>query len=179
MTLGLTLYKIKVVLLGKITSLRYRLNCKMLKVEGNLRISRPVKNTNLKIGKNVKLSDRVGLFLDAENATIEIGDRTLINRRSEICCKERVSIGSGCAISWDVTISDTDYHYIEGSKNTAPIEIGNNVWIGCKSTILKGVKIGNGTVIAAGSVVTSDVPENCLVAGVPAKVIKKDITWHI
>ena len=61
---------------------------------------------------------------------------------------------------------------------TAPIEIGSNVLIGRRSMIMKGVKIGDGSVIAAGSVVTRDVPAKCLAAGVPARVIRQDIQWE-
>ncbi len=92
-------------------------------------------------------------------------------------CKDNVTIGSDCAISWDVTIMDTDYHSIEGNSDTASVTIGNKVWIGCKATILKGVTIGDGAVIAAGALVTRDVPPNSVVAGVPAKVVKSNIHW--
>ena len=57
------------------------------------------------------------------------------------------------------------------------MNIGNHVWIGAKAMIMKGVNIGDGAIIAAGAVVTKDVPARCLVAGVPAKVIKTDIEW--
>lgn len=92
-------------------------------------------------------------------------------------CKEKVEIGENCAISWDVTITDTDYHSINSNKSTSPVFIEDKVWIGCKSTILKGVRIGKGSVVAANSVVTKDVPPNCLVAGVPARIIQRDIQW--
>lgn len=57
------------------------------------------------------------------------------------------------------------------------IEIGDHVWVGLRSVILKGVKIGNGAIIAAGSLVNRDVPPNSLAAGVPAKIIKTNIQW--
>ncbi len=65
----------------------------------------------------------------------------------------------------------------ENYKNTSPIKIGNHVWIGMRSIILKGVTIGDGSIVAAGSVVVKDVPNNCLVAGNPAKVVKKNVKW--
>ena len=61
---------------------------------------------------------------------------------------------------------------------SAPIHIGNHVWVGVRAIILKGVTIGDGAIIAAGSVVTRDVPANTLVGGVPAKIIKDNISWE-
>ena len=76
-------------------------------------------------------------------------------------------------------IRDSDNHTIvrDGYTPTAPIKIGNHVWIGVNCTILKGVTIGDGAIIAAGSVVTKDVPAHSLVGGVPAKVIRTDVEW--
>jgi acetyltransferase-like isoleucine patch superfamily enzyme len=148
----------------------------LIQVSGFPTISR-CRNTKLIIGNKVMLYDRVNFYLDQPGAEIIIGDRTYINRRTEIMSKISVKIGEDCAISWDVVISDTDYHQIVGTSPTKPIVIGDNVWIGCKSTILKGVSIGNGAVVAAGSVVTKDVDPYTLVAGIPAKVIKRDVRW--
>lgn len=101
-----------------------------------------------------------------------------INRYCKIRCYNEITIGNGVAISENFTIWDSDAHQmINGSAPTQPIVIGNNVWIGTNVTVLKGVKIGDGCVIAAGSLVTKDVPENCLAAGVPAKVIKENVVW--
>lgn len=113
----------------------------------------------------------------AKNAYLILGSG-YINRDCEIRCSEQISIGENVAIAPDVIIRDNDSHCILGSKATAPIYIGNHVWIGARSMILKGVTIGDGTVIAAGSVVTHDVPPNCLVAGVPAVVKRENIKWE-
>ncbi|MCL6459082.1 MAG: acyltransferase [Gorillibacterium sp.] len=149
----------------------------MLQVSGSHIISK-CKNTKLIVGHRVMLYDQVNFYLDAPGAEIVIGDHSYINRRTEIIAKTSVRIGSGCAISWDVVITDTDYHQIVGTESTKPIVIGDEVWIGCKSIILKGVTIGTGAVVAAGSVVTRDVEPYTLVAGTPAKVIKRDIRWN-
>lgn len=61
---------------------------------------------------------------------------------------------------------------------SAPIVIGNHVWIGLNVTILKGVTIGDGCMVAAGAVVTKSFPPNYLIGGVPAKIIKEDILWR-
>ncbi|WP_438349493.1 acyltransferase [Paenibacillus sp. FA6] len=147
-----------------------------LQVSGSHIISK-CSNTKLIIGNRVMLYDKVNFYLDQPGAEIIIGDCTYINRRTEVMSKASVTIGKSCAISWDVVISDTDYHEIVGTSSTKPIVIGDEVWIGCKSTILKGVTIGNGAVVAAGSVVTKDVEPYSLVGGIPAKVIKRNIRW--
>lgn len=84
-------------------------------------------------------------------------------------------------ISDDVRIQDSDNHYVvengKNKSNTQPIIIGNHVWIGKNVLILKGVHIGDGVIVAAGSVVIRDVPPNSLLAGNPARVVKKDAMW--
>ena len=72
---------------------------------------------------------------------------------------------------------DSDAHYLFGDNHTKPVIIGDNVWIGTRVTILSGVKVGNGAVIAAGSLVKDNVPDNAMVAGVPAKIIQNNIEW--
>ncbi len=94
-------------------------------------------------------------------------------------CTEKITIGEDVAISHNVTIMDSDAHEIIGNRHpkTQPVTIGNHVWIGTGAKILKGVTIGSGAVVAAGAIVTRNVPENCVVAGVPARVIKRGIQW--
>jgi acetyltransferase-like isoleucine patch superfamily enzyme len=96
----------------------------------------------------------------------------------KLSCYERIEIGHNVAISENVTIRDSDDHSLNGNSYTKPVTIEDNVWIGINATILKGVTVGEGAVIAAGSVVTRDVPARSLVAGVPAVVKKTDIRWN-
>ena len=114
-----------------------------------------------------------------KGAVLNLGS-SYINHNLNISCFERIDIGKRVAISENVTIRDSDNHQIVGTGRpvSAPIVIGNHVWIGMNVTILKGVTIGSGAIIAAGSVVNKDVPQNVLVAGVPAKIIKNDIEWN-
>ncbi len=101
-----------------------------------------------------------------------------INNRAQIACFEEIRIGHGVAIGPNVRIRDQDNHHIEGVDPTpGRIEIGDHVWVGMGATILKGVTIGNGAVIAAGTVVTRDVPPATLVAGVPGVVKRRDVSW--
>lgn len=113
-----------------------------------------------------------------EGATLSLGTG-YINSNATIDCFSSITIGHGVAISSGVTIRDSDNHSINGNPVVAaPIVIEDHVWIGLNATILKGVRIGRGAVVAAGAVVTADVPENTLVGGVPARVIKRDIVWE-
>lgn len=110
-----------------------------------------------------------------KGASIEIGSGTYINRNTLLVAESRIQIGRNCRISWDVIILDSDQHPI-GKNGVArrPVLIGDNVWIGCRSIILKGVKIGEGALIAAGSVVTKDVPPFAIYGGSPARPIGKE-----
>jgi len=113
------------------------------------------------------------------NAKLNLGSG-YINRNVKIRCHQEISIGNNVAISENVTIWDSDAHQIltNESEMTQPVVIGDNVWIGNNVTILKGVNIGNGAIVAAGSLVNKNVPPGCLVAGVPAKVKKENVKWN-
>jgi acetyltransferase-like isoleucine patch superfamily enzyme len=124
---------------------------------------------------------RGSLIWILEGGKISFNGNTFTAGNSMIISKESVTIGKDCAIAWGVTISDHDFHklYLDGKQlvETAPVIIGNNVWIGMNATILKGVTVGDGAVIGAHSVVTKDVPAKCVVVGNPAKVIKENILF--
>lgn len=109
-----------------------------------------------------------------------------MNHDCVIDCFSSISIGHGVVISERVVIRDADNHSIQSiatepisaeKPTTAPIVIQDYVWIGMNVIMLKGVTIGEGAIVAAGSVVNKDVPPHSLVAGVPAKVIKTDVSW--
>ena len=112
-----------------------------------------------------------------EGSHLELGKGSFINSDCKIRCHKEITIGEGCAISHDFTVMDSDAHELDGNRNTNPVHIGNHVWIGTRVTILNGVNVGDGAVIAAGSLVTKDVPAGSLVGGVPAKVIKEKVEW--
>jgi acetyltransferase-like isoleucine patch superfamily enzyme len=75
-------------------------------------------------------------------------------------------------------IRDDDEHYVGDGSPTAPVTIGDHVWLGTRAIILKGVTIGDGALVAAGAVVTKDVPPKTLVGGVPARVIREGVDWR-
>lgn len=100
------------------------------------------------------------------------------NYNLKLDCFSEIQIGHDVAISHNVIIRDSDNHWVTGqTEQSKPIKIGNHVWVGMNAMILKGVSIGDGAVIAAGSVVVKDVPARTLVGGVPAKVIRQDVDW--
>jgi acetyltransferase-like isoleucine patch superfamily enzyme len=121
-----------------------------------------------------------------------VGDFTLLNG-AIVMAEELVEIGSHCLISWGVGIADSDFHPLEPAQRlidsqalapffknrpprpklkTGPVKICDNVWIGMNAVILKGVTIGDNSVVAAGAIVTRSVPANTIVAGNPAVPVK-------
>lgn len=107
-----------------------------------------------------------------QGATLFIGKGTYFNRNVHVVVAQSVSIGRGVKIGWDVVIMDTDLHGQSGHPaRTKPVVIDDDVWIGCRALILKGVHIGKGAIVAAGAVVTKDVPPLAVVASPGARVI--------
>ena len=103
-----------------------------------------------------------------------IGENVFVNHNSTLMAAGGIEIGEGTFIGPNVSII-TDNHEFGSLQYLHPkkVKIGNRVWIGANAVILPGVTIGNHCVVAAGAVVTKDVPPHSLVAGVPAKVIKQ------
>lgn len=136
----------------------------------------------LKDNSNIKVNGKFYIYTGCkvivrENASLILGNGSFINVDSKIYCKEKIEIGDNTFIGEEVIIRDTDEHTINDTINTKPIKIGNNVWIGMRCIILKGVTIGDGAIIASGSIVTKDVPDHTLVGGNPAKIIKHNVSW--
>jgi len=157
-----------------------------LLVTGKVRLTRV--HAHIEVGSQVSLESMKILVVGRPDrkATLTIGSRTFINEGSELHVGCEVSIGADCAIAGHVIIRDRDSHRLGTTTDLAPltealepVSIGDHVWIGSRAMILKGVSVGSGAVIAAGSVVTHDVPSQCLVAGNPARVIREGIRWQV
>ncbi|MDD2272285.1 MAG: acyltransferase [Desulfuromonadaceae bacterium] len=112
------------------------------------------------------------------DAIVEIGERVAFSNNISIIAMQKISIGNDCLIGDFVLFMDSDFHGINPlerrtSKGVSrPVVIGNNVWFGSRVIVQKGVTIGDNSIIAAQSVVTRDIPPNCIAGGNPAKVIR-------
>jgi acetyltransferase-like isoleucine patch superfamily enzyme len=135
----------------------------------------------VRIGNRVRFDHAAGrnnrLLTFSHSAEIEIGDDCYLNG-VEIACTARVSIGDRCIIA-DALILDTDFHSTSVDRHAlgaavkcGPVVIGSNVWIANRVIVLRGVTVGDNSVVGAGSVVTRDVPAGVIVAGNPARIIR-------
>lgn len=120
-------------------------------------------DARVQIGNNVSTTDRLALNA-AEGSSITIGNDVLIAAQVEIRCDDSHPI--------------FDIHTGKRVNPARSVSIGSHVWIAKKATIMGGVSVGDGSVIGLGSVVTKDVPNNCIVAGIPARVVRRDIGWE-
>lgn len=160
----------------------------------NSRILYPCKlwgggSKRVKVGKNTTIQSYciLGCWLkyagEKFSPSIKIGDDCNIGEHTHISAINKITIGNGLLTGRYVYIGDNSHGGLSWEEasippmkrsltSKGPVIIGNNVWIGDKCTILSGVIIGDNTIVAANSVVTHDVPCNCVVAGAPAKVVK-------
>lgn len=164
-------------------------------INENVHIRHPKSDVSLKIGNDSYITGN--FVFETDTGKIVIGNRTFIGQSTFICINE-IEIGDDVMFSWGVTVSDNDSHslfwenrkfdvvnHIKSQKagipnlykdwsnvNNRKVKIGNKAWIGFNSIILKGITIGEGAIVASGSVVTKDVEPYTLVGGNPAKFIK-------
>lgn len=140
------------------------------------------RNARISIDGTVHIHSGTRVFVN-DGGHLEIGTRSFINDCSIVTCYERITIGSGCAISWNANILDTNVHelLVGGAPRprSQPVTIADRVWIGAGATVLAGVTIGEGAVVGAGSVVTSAVPGGTVVAGNPARVLGEGVSWRL
>ena len=131
------------------------------------------------MGEGVRISKGVKICC-GQNAKLLINRNTTININSQIICMNNVSLGENVMVSWDNLIMDSDFHQI--TKNSIqnpislPIEIGDGVWIGCRSIVLKGSTIPEGSIIAANCTITGKYSEaHILIAG--NKILSREVYW--
>jgi maltose O-acetyltransferase len=114
----------------------------------------------------------------APDAVIEVGDNVRLNG-CDIQAATRVTVGDDCILGSCIVV-DTDYHSVEIDRRepgaavaTRPVSIGRNVWVAGNAAVLKGVTIGDDSVVGYGAVVVEDVPAGVVVAGNPARVVRR------
>lgn len=148
----------------------------------------PKDGCRLVIGKGSMVE--AAIIFDREGGNVQVGARTFIGASTLVCAK-RISVGDDVLIAWGCTVVDHDSHSVSWTKRTKdvenwvagekdwsmvncePVVIQSKAWIGFNVIILKGVTIGEGAVVGAGSVVTGDVPPYTIVAGNPARIIRE------
>lgn len=164
----------------RVLNAKFRLrNCKrtgkMITVRGALRVEG---YGDISLGDHCKIWSHMGvtqLYAD-RGAELIIGEGTFINTACIVSASNRIVIGKNCQIANQVIIMDGDFHGVDDRSEagkSGEINIGDNAWLATRCMVLKGVTIGEGATVAAGSVVTKDVAPYTLVGGVPAKLIRK------
>ena len=157
------------------------INCKIL---GKFKIS-DAKSVNL--GENFVAKD--GLIIetykvDQGSPNISFGNNCILNIGCYFSCANKISIGSNCLFGCNVFVTDNSHGSFSKDEllikvnerkiiSKGPVTIGNNVWIGKNVCVMPGISIGDNTIIGANSVVTHNLPSNCVACGSPAKVIKQ------
>jgi acetyltransferase-like isoleucine patch superfamily enzyme len=143
----------------------------------------------IRLGRDVRIAPQVtlsvGMVPGQEMVTdpvITIGDRTLIGKGSGIVAHLSVTIGADVFTGHHVYITDQNHGYEDldvpiGQQQAPerPVVIGDGSWLGHGTVVLPGVTVGRHVVVAAGSVVTKDLPDNCVAAGIPAKVLRRHV----
>jgi len=163
-----------------------RLRAQLLQVRGRrlgaktrigprVRIDRP---WAIETGPHCRFEADVWLKLVGEPATVTIGAHTFVGRGVEIDVSGSVRLGSHVLVAPSVFMTDHAHEIAAGQLidsqgcTQAPIVVEDDVWLGARCVILPGVRVGRGAVVGAGAVVTRDVPDGAVVAGVPARILR-------
>lgn len=149
----------------------------------NCRIYLRGNNNRIKIGGECVMN-HLDIWIEDDGNSIEIGHNTWVTGETHIAVTEGtlVKIGERCLFSEEIVIRTGDSHSIldesgQRINKAENVEIGNHVWIGNRAILLKGTKIGENSVVGAGAIVTGKFGKGCVLAGVPAKIVKEKINW--
>ena len=182
---GTILWRLTTKILYREPMLRYRCTTvgRRPQIEGD--VPQIIGNGRISIGDDFRVGTRntwvVG-FKVSEDAQLVIGNRVSINYQTMLSVAKRIEIGDHTMIAGNVQIYDNISHPLSPERRlryesftldeSSPVTIGRNVWIGNGALVMRGVTIGDNSVVAAGSVVTKDVPPNTLVGGNPARILR-------
>lgn len=172
-------YKSKIKIIGKhnCVSIKGQLNRSTLEIIGNGNVINLADNTKILSGK---------IFIKGDNLNFTIGSNSTSTKGTFIVMgnNNHLKIGEECMLAEGTDMWATDSHPIFKTSDLSmpvnkslPIDVGNHVWTGKNSVILKGVTIGDNAIVGMNSVVTKDVPNDTIVAGNPAKHVKYGFTW--
>jgi acetyltransferase-like isoleucine patch superfamily enzyme len=135
------------------------------------------RNAGIRFGRFVWIGD--GTKVRCHEGVVEIGEKTVIGQECTISAYQRVRIGAECVIADRAMFIDFDHGVVEVERPIRlqgiykrDVVVGSNVWIGYGACILRGVTVGDNSIVGTNSVVTKDVPANAVVAGIPARVIR-------
>jgi acetyltransferase-like isoleucine patch superfamily enzyme len=135
------------------------------------------RDARIEFGRFVWIGD--GTKIRCHEGSVEIGAKSVLGQECTISAYKRVRIGEQCVIADRAMFIDFDHGVVETERPiraqgiyTRDVEVGSNVWIGYGACILRGVSVGDNSIIGTNSVVTKDVPANAVVAGIPARIIR-------
>jgi acetyltransferase-like isoleucine patch superfamily enzyme len=141
-------------------------------------------NNQVKIGQSCHLNGENWIYMSGDNNHLLIGNNVTFDEDVHFILSEgtTITVGNDCMFAKHINVRTSDQHGIYDANcnriNYAKdVSIGEHVWIGASVLIMKGVTIGNGSVVGIQSMVTKDIPNNCVAAGQPARVLKERIHW--
>ena len=143
-------------------------------------------NNIIRLGNNVILGPGVSFVIQGNNCHITVGCKTTMTHSVEILVQEDemfIEIGENCMLSNTINIRTSDSHPIYSQDSNSrinppkPVIIEDNVWVAPNTKIMKGSRIGFGSIIGTYTIVNKTIPCNCLAVGMPAKVVKEGVRW--
>ncbi len=174
------LHRVRVAIEGNRNTVRFHPTCKLVNTSFRLLGN----DLSVELGERVKISRWGEFLLMGDGAEIRILNRTTVESARFIAHGgTELEVGPNCMIAYDVEVRTSDSHSIlntstgERINPNKSVRIGEHVWLGARSVILKGVSIGEQSIVATGSIVTKNVGSGVLVGGVPARQIKGGVTW--
>lgn len=143
-------------------------------------------NNRIIVGEKCYLGYGCSIWAEGNNITVQIGNKCSFTHNDQICAQEdnsSITIGEDCMFSHHINIRTSDSHLIYSTETNERINfpkdvvVGRHVWIAPNSIIMKGVTIGDGCIVGSNTIVTKNIPSHSLAVGMPAKVVKQNVSW--